>query len=125
MRNLRHPGAVMGLFALALEATGVASGAYVYGDFPIKILGVPLCIPVMWVLVMTIAYIVSLEHGLIVGVLAAGSVDLILEPIAFYTGIWTWLQPYTTQVYWGSTVANALVWMLMCYLGIKLWGLRK
>ena len=29
MKKLRHPGAVMGLFALALEATGVASGAYV------------------------------------------------------------------------------------------------
>lgn len=55
MRKLRHPGAVMGLFALGLEATGVASGAYVYGDFPIKILEVPLCIPIMWVLVMALA----------------------------------------------------------------------
>ncbi len=27
MRRLRHPGIVMGLFALGLEATGVASGA--------------------------------------------------------------------------------------------------
>jgi len=49
MRKLKRPGAVMGIFALGLEATGVASGAYVYGDFPLKILGVPLCIPVMWV----------------------------------------------------------------------------
>ena len=47
MRELRRPGTVMGLLALGLEATGVASGAYVYGDFPIKILGVPLFIPVM------------------------------------------------------------------------------
>ncbi|MBA7715369.1 hypothetical protein ES703_124410 [subsurface metagenome] len=42
MRRLRHPGVVMGLFALGLEANGVASGAYVYGDFPLKIFGVPL-----------------------------------------------------------------------------------
>ncbi len=124
MRRLRHPGAVMGIFALGLEATGVASGAYVYGDFPIKILGVPLCISVMWVLVMTLAYVISMEHGPLVGVLSAYSLDLVLEPVAYYTGIWTWLEPYTLQVYWGSTVANALVWLGMCYLGIKLWEIR-
>lgn len=115
---------MMGLFALGLEATGVASDAYIYGNFPIKILGVPLCIPVMWVLVMALAYVISLEHGPIFGVLAAYSIDLILEPVAFYTGIWTWLEPYTIQVYWGSTVANALVWIGMCLIGIKLWEIR-
>jgi len=124
MRKLRLPGAVMGLFALGLEATGVASGAYVYGDFPLKILGVPLCIPVMWVLVMAMAYVISKEHGPLAGVLSAYSLDLALEPIAYYTGIWTWLEPYTLQVYWGSTVANALVWLGMCCIGIKLWELN-
>ena len=124
MRKLRLPGAVMGLFALGLEATGVASGAYVYGDFPLKILGVPLCIPVMWVLVMALAYVISKEHGPLAGVLSAYSLDLALEPIAYYTGIWTWLEPYTLQVYWGSTVANALVWLGMCCIGIKIWELN-
>ena len=114
----------MGLFALGLEATGVASGAYVYGDFPLKILGVPLCIPVMWVLVMAMAYVISKEHGPLAGVLSAYSLDLALEPIAYYTGIWTWLEPYTLQVYWGSTVANALVWLGMCCIGIKIWELN-
>jgi len=115
---------MMGLFALGLEVVGVASGAYVYGDFPIKVLGVPLCIPVMWVLVMALAYAVSLEHGPVVGVLAAYSLDLVLEPAAYYTGIWTWLQPYTPQIYFGSTVANTLVWAAMCLIGIKLWEAR-
>ncbi len=76
MRKLRHPGAVMGVFALGLESTGVASGAYVYGDSPLNILGVPLCIPVMWVLVMALAYVISKEHGSLVGVLSAYSLDL-------------------------------------------------
>jgi len=125
MRRLRHPGAVMGVFALGLEVTGVASGAYVYGDFPIKILGVPLCIPIMWVLVMALAYVISKEHVPLVGVLSAYSLDLALEPIAYYTGICTWLEPYTPQIYFGSTIANALVWLGMCCIGIKLWELRK
>ena len=123
--KLRYPGTVMGLFALGLEVVGVASGAYVYGDFPIKVLGVPLCIPVMWVLVMALAYAVSLEHGPVVGVLAAYSLDLVLEPAAYYTGIWTWLQPYMPQIYFGSPLSNALVWIGMCYLGIKMWDVRK
>ena len=125
MRKLRCPGAVMGLFALGLEATGVASGAYVYGDFPLKILGVPLCIPIMWVLVMAIAYVVSERYGPAVGVLSVCGVDLILEPVACYTGIWTWLQPYTSQIYFGSTIANALVWAGMALIGIKLWDMRE
>ena len=125
MRKLKRPGAVMGIFALGLEATGVASGAYVYGDFPIKILGVPLCIPVMWVLVMAIAYVVSERYGPAVGVLAVCGVDLILEPFAYATGIWVWFQPYTPQIYFGSTIANALVCGLMGLLGIKLWDMRE
>ena len=124
MRRLRRPGAVMGLFALGLEATGVASGAYVYGDFPIKILGVPLCIPVMWILVMALAYSASERYGPAVGVLATCSVDLILEPVAYATGIWVWLQLYTPQIYFGSSIANALVWAGMCLIGIKLWDMR-
>jgi uncharacterized membrane protein len=121
MRRLKCPGAVMGLFALGLEATGVASGAYVYGDFPLKILGVPLCIPVMWVLVMAMAYLVSERYGPYVGILAICGIDLVLEPLAYYMGIWTWLQPYTLQIYFSSTIANSLVWAGMCLIGIKLW----
>lgn len=124
MRKLKHPGMVMGLFALGLEATGVSSGAYVYGDFPLKILGVPLFIPVMWVLVMALAYVVSERYGPAVAVLATCSVDLFLEPVAYATGIWVWLQPYTPQIYFGSSIANALVWAGMCLIGIKLWDMR-
>jgi len=125
MRRLRRPGAVMGLFVLGLKATGVASGAHVYGDFPLKILGVPLCIPVMCILVMTLAYVISERHGPLVGVLATCSVDMILEPAAHYTGIWIWLEPYTPQVYFGSTIANALVWAGMCLMGIKMWEVKR
>jgi len=71
----------------SLEATGIASGAYVYGDFPLKILGVPLCIPIMWVLVMALAYVVNEKYGPVAGILTAYSLDLILEPAAYFTGI--------------------------------------
>jgi len=126
MRKLRRLGAVMGLFALVLEAAGVASGAYVYGDFPIKILGVPLCIPVMWVLVMALAYVVSERYGPAVGVLATCGVDLmILEPVAYHLNWWRWVSPYSLLVIPFGTVANALVWGGMCLIGIRLWETRE
>ena len=126
MRKLKHPGAVMGIFALGLEATGVASGAYVYGDFPIKILGVPLCIPVMWVLIMAMAYVISERYGPTVGVLTVCGVDLmILEPIAYSLNWWRWDSPYSLLIIPFGTVANAIVWALMGLIGIKLWDMRK
>ena len=126
MRKLKRPGAVMGIFALGLEATGVASGAYVYGDFPIKILGVPLCIPVMWVLVMAMAYVISEQYGPTVGVLAICGIDLmILEPVAYSLNWWRWDSPYSLLIIPFGTVANALVWGLMGVLGIKLWENRE
>ena len=126
MRKLRRPGTVMGLFALGVEATGVASGAYVYGDFPLKILGVPLCIPVMWVLIMAMAYVISERYGPTVGVLAVCGVDLmILEPIAYSLNWWRWMSPYSFLIIPFGTVANTLVWGGMCLIGIKLWEARK
>lgn len=106
---------------MGLEATGVVSGGYVYGGLPIKILDVPPCIPVMWILMMAMAYVVSEKYGPAIGVLATCSVDLLLETLAYCTGIWTWLQPYTLQIYFGSTVANALVWAGICLISIKFW----
>ena len=78
----------------------------------------------MWVLVMALAYVVSEWYGLAVEVLATCSVDLVLEPVAYATGIWTWLQPYTPQIYFGSSIANALVWGGMGLIGIRLWEVR-
>jgi uncharacterized membrane protein len=66
----------------------------------------------------------SERYGPAIGILATCSVDLILEPVAYATGIWTWLQPYTPQIYFGSTIANALVWAGMCLIGIKIWESR-
>jgi|GEM_PF-6360289 len=112
-----------------LESFVEAHSKHIFGEdslyFPVKTrlrsLGGVGSIPVMWVLVTAIAYVISEKYGLSMGVLATCGVDLILELVATVTGIWTWLEPYTVQVYFGSTVANALVWAGMCLIGIRLW----
>jgi len=69
---------------------------------------------------MALAYVVSERYGPAVGALAMCSVDLVLEPVAYATGIWKWLQPYIPQIYFGSTIANALIWAGIGLIGIKL-----
>jgi len=81
----------------------------------------------MWVLVGLLAYIISKRYGTLLGILAAYSLDLVLEPLAYYFGLWIWADN-TLQVYFGSTVANAVVWLLMCYFGVQIHkrsGLQK
>ena len=114
---------VIGSTALALETLGVSSGAYYYNEwFPLKVIGVPASIVLMWVAVALLAYYLSLRYGVLVGVLAAYSLDLVLEPLAYYFGLWTWTNTYTPQVYFGSTTANAVVWLGMCLLGVWVYG---
>lgn len=120
--KFKRPGTVMGIFAFGLEATGVASGAYEYGAFPLKLLGVPLMIPFLWILITFLAHIVSEEHGVFFGILVVWSIDVILEPIAYHLKLWQWVSPYSYLVVPFGTVANAIVWVGMAYLGIRLWG---
>lgn len=120
-----HPALIVGLLAFILEAVGVASGAYKYGAFPLQLFGVPLFIPILWILVTAMAYSVSERYGTAVGILSGCSLDLILEPYAHATGLWTWLKPFTPQIYFGSTIDNALVWAGMCHIGIKLWEEKR
>lgn len=118
--KLRNPSIIMGLFAFGLEATGVASGAYLYGNFPIKLLGVPLIIPVMWVALTYLAYLIYSKRG-VKGMLLVWLFDLlILEPIAYHLNWWRWTSPYSLLITPFGTTANMVVWILMCYLGVFL-----
>ena len=113
---------ILASVALTLEFGGLHSGAYVYGPYPLKLFGVPISVVVGWVLVAFVAFKISVKKGVIFGVLGAYAVDLFLEPIAFYTGAWTWTTPYTAQIYFGSTIGNLVVWILMCYLGVRVFS---
>jgi len=79
-RNRFAGSCLIGSTALALEVLGVASGAYYYDGFPLKVLGVPPSIIAMWVGVAFLAYYVSSKTNIITGVLVAYSLDLVLDP---------------------------------------------
>lgn len=114
----------IGLIALFLEMLGVASGSYSYGAYPLKLFGVPLAVILGWIIVCILAYAISLKKGLLIGILAAYTIDLALEPLAYYLGLWVWTNGvFTTQIYFGSTVGNVIVWLTMLTFGAT--ALRK
>ena len=116
-KNQRLALVAMSLLGLALEILGVNSGCYQYGNLPLKFFGVPISIVVGWAIVCAVAYFISTKKGLLVGVLTAYAIDLALEPIAHFTGIWTWANTQTAQIYFGSTVGNVIIWLLMLVVG--------
>ncbi|GAF83622.1 unnamed protein product [marine sediment metagenome] len=117
-RNQRLALVIISFIGFVLEALGVNSGCYSYASFPLKIFGVPISIVFGWAIVCGIAYWVSTKKGLVVGVLAAYSIDLVLEPIAHSTGAWGWTNSLTTQIYFGSTIGNIIIWLLMLTIGV-------
>jgi len=124
-RNRFAGSCAIGTVALALEVLGVSSGAYYYNSaFLVKLWGVPISIVAMWVGVALFAYYVSTKIGVVGGVFIAYSIDLILEPLAYYTGLWTWADTYTAQIYFGSTLGNLAVWLGMCYFGVRIYRTR-
>lgn len=117
---LRKSILLCALFALLMESFGVATGAYYYGAFPFKVAGVPLVIVAMWAVVAVFAYSMKKRYGVFVGVLSGYSIDLLLEPIAYYTGAWMWNQTYMPPIYFGSTVGNVFGWLLILYVSIQI-----
>jgi uncharacterized membrane protein len=55
------------------------------------------------------------------GALIVSGVDLILEPAAYYWGLWVWKvpAPYPTIYYFGAPIGNAAGWLLFTFIGIS------
>ena len=121
-RNRFFGSCLIGTTALALEVLGVSSGAYYYGGFPLKLLGVPPSIILMWIAVAQVAYHLFEAYGS-TGAVVVPLFDLfLLEPLAYYVEAWRWVTPYTLLVEPFGTTANFVVWLGMCCLGVMVYS---
>lgn len=116
--------AVVALLGFAIEALGVETGAifgsYIYGTtLGFKLLNTPILIGINW-LVLTYAASVMLngifKNNFLVALLGAIMVtffDVIMEPVAVYTGMWTWV---------GGVIPlqNYLMWFVISFVFILL-----
>jgi len=112
------PGAiVIALSAFALEVYGVGVGAYTYGDWPVKVWGVPPGILVVWVLVGGLSWWVGMRRGAIAGVATGVALDtFVLEPLAYHFHLWWWTSSFTPHLGYFGTVGNIVAWAGVCAL---------
>ena len=82
----------------------------------------PLAIIMGWIAVAYLSYLIATKlHNATLGVLGGCSIDLLLEPLAYYTGLWVWYStPYSVITYFGAPPGNAIGWFLLTFLGSKI-----
>lgn len=114
------PGALLiAVAALALETYGVGVGAYEYGDWPLKLDGVPLGVLVIWVAAGLLSWRIAEGHGVAAGVGAVVALDaLVIEPVAHWGHLWWWTSGFTPHLGPFGTVGNVVAWTGMCLLGV-------
>jgi hypothetical protein len=105
--------------ALALETYGVGVGAYEYGDWPLKLDGVPLGVLVMWAAAGLLSWRIAEGRGVAAGVAAVVALDaLLIEPVAHWAHLWWWTSGFTPHLGPFGTVGNVVAWTGMCVLGV-------
>jgi len=110
-------------FGFFLEYLGTHGKCYIYGDMYLaKILLVPPCIMLMWGVLGWLAWKMYRRRGWAAGLATPIALDfLVMEPLAFYTGLWTWDRTMTPRV-WFSTVGNYVVYVWVAIFAISVWG---
>jgi len=109
-------------FGFLLDYLGTHSKCYIYGDMYItKIFLMPPCIMVMWGVLGWLAWKMYQRKGWAAGLVTPVALDFaIMEPLAFYTGLWTWAGTMTPRV-WFSTVGNYVVYVWVAIFAISVW----
>lgn len=114
--------AIIALLGFSIEIVGVQTGlvfgSYNYGSaLGIKILGTPLMIGVNWLILTYCMAIISKNWfsskllSALIGSLVVTFFDVIMEPVAIYTGMWNWgNQPIPIQ--------NYVAWFILSFIFI-------
>lgn len=96
------------------------TGNYAYpGGYHLWLGILPLAIALAWIVVSYLGFLVASKlESLVLGALTASSIDAILEPAAFFLGLWAWYPTvYSPVHYFNAPLQNALGWLLLALLG--------
>lgn len=94
---------------------------YAYHGYKLMLGNVPLFIPLAWIVVAYVSYHIAKRTNLIIGASFGCLLDLLLEPLAYYTGIWTWYAtPYPSINYFNAPIGNIIGWFILALVGAKI-----
>jgi len=82
--------------------------------------GVPLSIVLGWGVVIYLCHQVYRKLGLPAAILTAVGMDVLLEPLAFYAGLWIWVKPdpLCPIHYFNAPLGNLVGWILFVSVGL-------
>lgn len=106
----------------------ILTQGYSYSGYQLWIGEFPVGIMLAWIAISYIGFLITNRvRNPLVGAITASSMDLGLEPAAYYFGLWTWHKNFPIGClnfrYFNASVGNALGWLIMVLIGTTI--LRK
>jgi uncharacterized membrane protein len=120
-RRLLIALATVAVMMVAKEnAVMMLTNNYAYYEYHLWVGRLPVAIALAWLVVVYLGFQLSdVVKSRVLGALITSSIDLILEPAAYYWGLWVWYPTvYTPVSYFNATVFNCIGWFLFTLIGV-------
>jgi len=110
---------IMVVYAILLESISVTKGGYIYGDFLLKIFGVPIAVGFGWgvIIYTSLATVdklnISQKIRPFLVTLLALNIDFSMDPIAIKEGLWSFT--YTEGFWFGVPSGNFIGWFIVVF----------
>ena len=102
------------------NAVMMLTGNYAYYGYHLWIGGLPVAVALAWLVVAYLGLQLStVFKSRCLGALIASSIDLILEPAAYYWGLWVWYPTvYSPVSYFNAPVMNGAGWFFFTLISV-------
>ena len=102
------------------NAVIVLTNNYAYYEYHLWVGRLPVAVALSWLVVVYLGFQLSaVVKSRLLGALVTSSVDLVLEPAAYYWGLWVWYPTvYTPVSYFNAPIYNGAGWFLFTLIGV-------
>lgn len=107
--------------ALEENVVMALTGNYSYRGYHLWLGDLPLAVALAWIVVAYLGFQISLRTNTVIASVSTASIDAVLEPLAHAFNLWTWHPTvYSPILYFNAPVSNAVGWVILTYVGIKI-----
>jgi uncharacterized membrane protein len=120
-RRLLIALAIIAVIVVAEEnAVMMLTNNYAYYEYHLWVGRLPVAIALAWLVVVYLGFQLSdVVKSRVLGALVTSSIDLVLEPAAYYWGLWVWYPTvYSPVSYFNAPIYNGVGWFLFTLIGV-------